>query len=338
MVPIRRRRGLNRINKVRDAACWLCHGVWLLALVTPLAMAQDANTGALQRQSRDDAWWTGPMLANSAETLTPGHMLVEPYVYDAMSHKIDAFGSRAYVLYGVTDDLTVGFIPIASYNRASGGPNSSGIRLGDQILQAQYRLIRYHEGSWIPTVSLMLQQALPTGRYDRLGSRPANGVGSGANATTLGMNAQTYFWMSNGRILRMRLNVSGTVTGHADVDGVSVYGTGPFFRGRVRPGDNFYVDTSLEYSPTTRWVLAMDVLYSHNDSTHVNGIDDPCGPAALPLPASMDSGPRDTLGYAPAVEYSWTPNIGVLLGMRVLDGGHNTHHSVTPAIAISYVH
>ena len=338
MVPIRWRRGLSRIDNAKGAACWLCHGAWLLALVAPLAMAQDVATAALQRQSRDDAWWTGPMLANSAETLPPGHILVEPYVYDVMSHKVDAFGSRAYVLYGVTDDFTVGFIPIIGYNRVSGGPNSSGIRLGDQILQAQYRLIRYHEGSWVPTVSLMLQQALPTGRYDRLGSRPANGMGRGAYATTLGVNAQSYFWMPNGRILRMRLNVSGTVAGHADVDGVSVYGTGPSFRGRAHPGNNFYVDTSLEYSLTTRWVLAMDLLYSHNDSTHVTGIDDSLDPATLPLPVRVDSGSSDTVGFAPAVEYSWTPNIGVLLGVRVLAGGHNTRRSVTPAIAINYVH
>lgn len=315
-----------------------CLGIWLLALVAPLAMAQDASTLAPQRQSRDDAWWTGPILANSAETLTPGHMLVEPYLYDAMSHRTDAFGSRAYVLYGVTDNLTVGFIPIVGYNRVSGGPNSSGVGLGDQILQAQYRLIRFHEGSWVPTVSLLLQQSLPTGRYDRLGSRPANGMGSGAYATTLGVDAQTYFWMPTGRILRMRLNVTGTVAGHADVDGVSVYGTGPSFHGRARPGDNFYVDTSFEYSLTTRWVLATDVLYSHNGSTHLTGTENPSGPLALPMPVNRKSGTSDTVGYAPAVEYSWTPNIGVLMGVRVLAGGHNTQRSVTPVVALNYVH
>lgn len=323
------------IGKVRDLARCVCHGVWVLALSAPLTIAKGADVSPPQRQSRDDAWWTGPALANSAETLPPGHMLVEPYVYDAMSPRRDAFGSRAYVLYGVTDDFTLGFIPIVGYNRVSGGPNSSGIRLGDQILQAQYRLIRYHEGSWAPTVSLRLQQTLPTGRYDRLGSRPANGMGSGAYGTTLAVDMQTYFWMPNGRILRMRLNVSGAVAGHADVDGVSVYGTSPSFHGRAHPGDNFSVDTSLEYSLTTRWVLAMDVLYSHNGSTHVTGIE---GLAALPLPVRADSGSSDTVGYAPAVEYSWTPNIGVLLGVRVLAGGHNTQRSVTPLVALNYVH
>ncbi|MBV8805065.1 MAG: hypothetical protein JO042_08460, partial [Sinobacteraceae bacterium] len=34
------------------------------------------------RQSRDDAWWTGPLLAASPVTLPQGHFLIEPYVFD----------------------------------------------------------------------------------------------------------------------------------------------------------------------------------------------------------------------------------------------------------------
>jgi len=37
-------------------------------------------------QSRDDAWWTGPMLAPSAATLPQGHVLVEPYLFNVMSY------------------------------------------------------------------------------------------------------------------------------------------------------------------------------------------------------------------------------------------------------------
>lgn len=222
----------------------------LAGLASSAAMGQDAV--APIRQARDDAWWTGPMLANGAETLPAGHVLIEPYIYDVTTPGVDAFGSRAYVLYGLTDRLTVGMIPIIGYNRVSGAPNSSGIGLGDQILQAQYRLIRFHEGSWVPTVSLMLQETVPTGRYDRLGRRPANGMGGGAYATTLGVNMQSYFWMPNGRILRARLNVTGTVPGRADVAGVSTYGTGEYFQGHARAGRNVYVGAAVEYSLTTR--------------------------------------------------------------------------------------
>src|SRR3974390_2952859 len=36
------------------------------------------------QQARADAWWTGPMLAASGATLPQGHVLIEPYLYDAM--------------------------------------------------------------------------------------------------------------------------------------------------------------------------------------------------------------------------------------------------------------
>ncbi|MBV8306567.1 MAG: transporter, partial [Gammaproteobacteria bacterium] len=32
------------------------------------------------QQSRQDAWWTGPMLAPNAATLPQGHALIEPYL------------------------------------------------------------------------------------------------------------------------------------------------------------------------------------------------------------------------------------------------------------------
>ena len=322
-----RERGTKLRRTVRAIAA-------LLAVLPGIgaAVAQDAGP---PRQSLDDAWWTGPMLANSAETLPRGHVLVEPYLYDVTSKGTDAFGSRAYVLYGLTDRLTVGLIPIIGYNRVSNGPNSSGIGLGDQILQAQYRLTRFHEGSWLPTLAVQLQETLPTGRYDRL-ARASDGMGGGAWATTLGLNAQSYFWMPNGRLLRVRLNLTRTFSGNADVSGASVYGTAPGFRGTARPGDAFYIGTSFEYSLTRRWVLALDLFRSHGAATRVDGTADPAN--ALPVPVHLQGGSSDAYGYAPAIEYNFSANLGVLLGARVIVGGHNATRSLTPAIAVNYVH
>lgn len=307
-------------------------------------IAADADTALVapppspDRQSRDDAWWTGPMLANSAETLPPGHFLIEPYLYDVHSSHTDGFGSRAYVLYGLVDNLTVGLIPIIGYNKADDGRSSSRIGWGDIALQAQYRLTEFHEGSWFPTIAIQLQEALPIGRYDRLGNRPGDGFGSGVYATTLALNSQTYFWMPNGRILRMRFNVSETFPGRASVQGVSVYGTGEGFRGHARPGNSLYVDASWEYSLTRRWVLALDATYSHNSNTHVSGQDVMHSGGALPWPdIQLDSGSSEAFGLAPAVEYSWTSNLGVLLGTRVILGNRSTVATVTPAVAVNWV-
>ena len=324
------------MNPLRRIGCHLL----LLAssCVLPLAPAH-AQAVAPTAIVQDDAWWTGPMLANSAETLPQGHVLIEPYLYNIMAEHSNSYGSRTYMNYGLVDRLTVGIIPIFGYNQVDHGLNSAGVLVGDFTVQAQYRLTKFHEGSWMPTIAIQLQQSFPTGKYDQLGNRPSNGIGSGAYATDLGINAQTYFRLPNRRLLRLRLNVSETFSSHVDVNGVSVYGTGQDFRGTVKPGNATFVDTSVEYSLTQRWVLALDAIYSRSRNTSMSGMDYLSTPSGLPVPSRVhaNGGASEAFGYAPAVEYSWTANLGVLLGVRVIAGGHNTERTVTPAIAINYV-
>jgi hypothetical protein len=320
------------------------------ALAGPPAFAADATTVTagigndrgdpsrvpVVRQSRGDAWWTGPMLANSAETLPKGHFLIETYLYDVATAHADGFGSRTYMLYGLADRFTVGMIPIIGYNRVSAGPDSSGIGLGDIEVMAQYRLTEFREGSAWPTFAVQLQQAFPTGKYDRLGNRPSDGMGSGAYATTLALLSQTWFWLPNGRILRARFNLSQTFSGSADVQGVSVYGTDDGFRGRAKPGRAFLADASLEYSLTRNWVLALDLFYSHNRNVRVTGRETDADGTAGGKLMVRDIGSTAAFGFAPAVEYSWTSHLGLLVGVRMIPARGNTPSSITPVMAINY--
>ncbi len=118
----------------------------------------------------------------------------------------------------------------------------------------------------------MLQETLPTGKYDRLGARPSDGIGSGAHSTSLGLNSQYFLWMPNGRILRTRFNVSYARSDAVTVEDVSVYGTSQGFRGHARPGRVFVVDSAWEYSATRNWVLALDIAYEHDTRTTLNGL------------------------------------------------------------------
>ncbi|RDS83864.1 transporter [Dyella monticola] len=312
--------------------------VLLLCLFASIGSAF-AQTLSTSPEQQSDAWWTGPMLANSAETLPPGHFLFEPYLYDIRTPHTDSFGSRAYILYGLVNRLSVGVIPVIGYNKVSNGPNSSSVGVGDWSLQAQYRLTEFHQGSWIPTIAIQLQETLPTGKYDELGHRPSDGLGSGVYTTTAAINSQTYVWLPNGRIVRLRLDVSEALSGSARVRGVSVYGTDANFQGLAKPGNTFFADLAMEYSLTQRWVLAVDFTYGHNGNTQVTGLDF-ADPSNIPSPQNVrsNSGSSAEFGVAPAIEYNWSPRIGVLLGTRVIFGGHNTVGSVTPAIAVNYVY
>jgi hypothetical protein len=307
-----------------------------LVIAAGLADAQQPSP-TVTHQSLDSAWWTGPLLAPSGATLPQGHFLIEPYLFDVITAHSHTFGTLTYALYGIADRFTAGLIPTASYSVPSVGPSSSGVGLGDLTVTGQYRLTLFHPDSWVPTASVVLEETLPTGKYDQLGDRPADGVGAGAFTTTLGLYSQTYFWMPNGRILRARLDLTHAFSSTASVQDVSVYGTGAGFSGHAQPGNSFYVDAAVEYSLTRSWVLALDVPFRHNGNTVVTGstVSDSSG-MQNPTSIRLNTGTSDIFGFAPAIEYSWTPKIGVILGVRVLSG-RNTTTSTTPAVAINIV-
>lgn len=309
------------------------------ALLALLAAGSSHAENTTNRQTMDDAWWTGPLLAASASTLPQGHFLVEPYLFDVITygrhdadgHRLSAphendFGSQSYVLYGVTDRISAGVIPRLGYEKTSGGPSSPGLQVGDLTLQAQYRLTQFHAGSWVPTLSFVVGETLPTGKYDRLDQHPGDGFGAGAYTTLLSLYSQEYFWLPSGRILRMRLDLSYGLSSQVGLRGVSVYGTDAGFAGHARPGDTFTADMSGEYSVTRNWVLAMDVVYERDASTTVSGNS---------LRAS--SGTSRSVGFAPAVEYNFNSRIGIIAGARFIPIGRNATVSVTPVAAINMV-
>jgi hypothetical protein len=321
-----------------------------LVLLAGSATADVYSETQADRQSLEDAWWTGPIVAASAGTLPKGHALIEPYVYDVVTRgrydndgnyrstdSVHSYGSLTYMLYGVTDDFTAGLIPTFGFNDVSGGPDSSGIGLGDVTLQGQYRLAQFREGSRVPTMSAVLQQTLPTGKYDRLGTRISDGLGAGAYTTTLALHSQYYFWLPTGRILRTRFNVSYALPDSVDVADTSVYGTPQGFRGRAEPGNTFTINSAWEYSVTRNWVLALDLIYQHDDNTRVRG-DEPATGNGQRSEFRADSGTSWRFGLAPAIEYNWTSRVGIIVGARWFAAGRNTGASVTPVAAINMVY
>jgi len=289
------------------------------------------------------------MLAANGATLPQGHALLEPYVFDVITTgHFDAsgnkhagplehdLGSLTYMLYGLTDRITAGLIPRFFFNEPAGAPNSSNVGFGDLTLQFGYGLTHYHDGGHTPDMSLVLQETLPTGRYDRL-ARASDGVGGGAYTTSVSLYLQHYFWMPNGRILRGRLDLTYGFSSSVSVHDESVYDTSNGFSGRAYPGDSFTADVAAEYSLTRSWVLALDVVYQGNGSARLTGTILAAPGSSAGAPLEHQSGSSYSLGFAPAIEYNWSSRMGALLGVRIIEIGRNTTATVTPAIAVNMV-
>lgn len=289
------------------------------------ANAQSADVEQL-RGAIKSARWTGPMLASTAETLPRGHFYTEPYFYDVIVGGDHHPGSSGFYQYGLLDNLTVGFQPAfaTDTNRID-----RGMAIGDFKLLSQVRLTHFTPERQIPTIALVLNEVIPTGKFDRL--HPSQeGHGSGAFGTEVGVNVQHWFLLKNGRLLRARINVLQRFSYRANVSGRSVYGTDAAFRGHAHPGARTTLIGAVEYSLTDKWVLAMDLEADFAGRSTVAGREGSSGP----LVKTSSAATRD-IGFAPAVEYNMSPSTGVLLGLWIIPKGHNAPSSVTPAIAIS---
>lgn len=290
-----------------------------------MACAQTADVEQL-RTAMKSARWTGPMLASTAETLPRGHFYTEPYFYDVIVSGDHHPGSSGFYQYGLLDNLTVGFQPsfATDTNRID-----KGMTVGDFKLLSQVRLTHFTPDRQIPTIAVVVDEVIPTGKFDNLGPSQ-EGHGSGAFGTEIGLNAQHWFLLKNGRLLRARINVLQRLPYRTGVAGRSVYGTDAAFRGHARPGDKTTLIGAVEYSLTNEWVVAMDVEADFAGRTTVVGREGTSGALVkMTSPASRD------VGFAPAVEYNMSPSTGVLLGVWIIRKGHNSPSSLTPAIAIS---
>jgi hypothetical protein len=271
-----------------------------------------------------DARWTGPLLASNAETLPHGHVYTEPYFFDGISGGDHHPGTSGFYQYGLLDNWTVGVQPFFSlgtqkYNR--------DVAIGDFKLLSQVRISHFTASHRVPSIALVTNLILPTGKYKDLGILK-DGHGSGSFAPELGLNVQQYFLLKNGRLLRGRINILHDFPLRTDVSGRSVYGTDADFHGHARPGAKTTVIVGAEYSMSREWVLAFDVERDQWGKTEVTGRDGAGAVVKQISPRSWNT------GFAPAVEYNWSDRAGAILGVWIVPKGHNTQSSVTPAIAI----
>ena len=301
----------------------LCQAAVAVVLMLMPATAKAADAERL-RAAMKSARWTGPLLASNAETLPRGHVYTEPYFFDGISGGDHHPGSSGFYQYGLRDNWTVGMQPFFSvgterFNR--------GAAIGDFKLLSQVRLSHFTPDHQVPSVALVTNLIVPTGKHDRLGTLK-NGHGSGAFAPEVGINVQQYFLLKNGRLLRARINVLHDFPLRTKVAGRSVYGTDNGFRGHARPGAKTSLILGAEYSVSKEWVLALDIERDQWGKTKVKGRNASGAPIDQTSPKSWN------VGFAPAVEFNWSDRAGAIVGVWIVPKGHNTRSSVTPAIAI----
>jgi hypothetical protein len=290
-------------------------------------------------------WFTGPLLAPAGHTIPKGHTNVEIYGLDVLTDgNYTTFGTlihkprfRSFVVnpiitHGFTDWLDVQLITPYVFNATQGEQDR---RLADVAASLGIQLIEQNQSPKRADVRILIQETFPTGRYEHLRSKKlgTDSTGLGSYQTQFGLNLQYLLPVFQTHYLRTRLILSRLYASQVNVSGVSSYGGTAATLGKIKPGVENGIDLAFEYTVTQNWVAVLEGTMSNGQATRFNGI----------LNIGTIGGPSSTIGasqyqvkaLAPALEYNFSGNLGLIGGVWFPVAGKNTSHFTTYVLALN---
>jgi hypothetical protein len=155
--------------------------------------------------------------------------------------------------------------------------------------------------------------------------------GLGNWSPRLGITLSHHYYLLGLHYIALRLSGNYNFSTDVHVKGFNAYGGGKGTRGRVDPGNLLVVFLGLEYSLTQDWALALDLDYTHSDKTTFHGKRG----RAEGLPNSVGSPSSEQFNLAPAIEYNWSENVGIIAGAWFTVAGRNSTNFAIGVVAIN---
>ena len=305
---------------------------WTTVIALTLTVGASGSASAQETdQAVREQWFTGSLEAPSPALSKAGAFEMEPYgLINATTGSYDDRGNQrsapheptqaqsvTLFKYGITDRLTIEALP--SFTRAwTDQATSQGPGLGDLPVELQYRFIDQNGRTGSPSITAGLGMSFPLGNYDHL-SQAVDGLGTGAYTLKEDLLLQSLFdtWGEH----PMRVRVFGAAYEAIDtvsVKGQSVYGTLAGFSGHANPGFAADVGVGIEYGLTQKWVLALDAVQNYGRGFAL------VGSTLASVVVQTGNVVNSSTVIAPAIEYNWSGNAGIIPGAAFSAAGRNT--------------
>ncbi len=328
---------------------------WFYLLLLPLSLAaqspqkvekelQDAQAQYQRAKEMFNPWYTGPLVTPSANMMAPGGANIQPYLFIngayaafnkdrqsiALPHNTYGVQVTSGMLIGITPSVDLSITPGAIINwqehHTGGGFNDVTSTLGFLINR---------ETLYVPAMKFTINETFPTGKYQNLSVNGLglNSTGGGSFQTQFGFALSKLIWWIYDHPLNLRYFIGYTLSTPVHVKGFNTYGGGFHTNGTVRPGNLLTTDLGIEWSFTRKWVLALDVVYTAQNSDKFHGKP---GFLANGAPASVGSPYNDNLSLAPAIEYNWNSNLGVLAGVQFSVYGQSSSNFAKGQFSVTY--
>ena len=279
-------------------------------------------------------WLTGPLLTPAAHVVPCGHYNIEPYLfvttqyghYDSHwnPHSISKFHNlimEVPVQIGIPWHCDVTISPQWTWNHTHG---ASHWVLNDLFFNFERQLLYDKKGKWWPAIKLELSANFPIGRYQKLQPR-AKGTdigGTGSWQPSVSIAMSHLYWWGGHFFFTPRVNIQYTFPTAVHVKHRSIYAN---TREKVYPGQILNVLFGFEISLSQRWAIANDISYLHINKTRFKS-------TTPSLPSC------EQFSLAPAIEYNWSENYGIIAGAWFSIAGRNLPEFASAVVAINVYH
>lgn len=287
-------------------------------------------------------WSTGPLFSFDAVNTKPGQYVIQPYLnliltygkyndnYHQKSTDTLTQINTIFILQGGITSFLDYQVTAQTYSSFQNG--SSSTHFGDTSILVGLQLFREKLCTYKPNIRLIISESIPTGKYDNLSTGKLGLSGQGAYETTLGLIASKLFYPSPMHPLSIRFNFLYTIASKFTAYNIHLYGGEKGAIDKIHPGNEVQIILSPQYSLTQNWVLAADVLYNHTNKTFVKRLD-----PSIKNTKRTTIPSQDLFSLAPAIEYNYSANFGILGGVWFSVIGRNTDAFVSPMFSLVYV-
>jgi hypothetical protein len=310
---------------------------WLLLLLCPLFLHARKVAPPPAPEGKIEPWFTGTLLAPEGALIPFGHQNYEPYFYWTTekahynkhwhSQSVPHFKEFLFqplfqfgVLPATQFDFSLQFI----YNNTQG---QHMWRVSDIPGSLSFQLLEEEPGSAKPAIRLRFGFNVPLGKYQKLNPLKlgTDSAGTGDPRPAIGLVFAKHVHIKEYNFFVWHFWINYSITTPVHVRGLNFYGGAPSVgpikgtRGIVYPGCTFLIMQSFEYSLTRNWALALDTVYTHVNRRRFSGHTPPG--TAPTAPSS------ELFTIAPALEYNFNENVGLIAGPWFSIAGRNNNFS-----------
>jgi len=288
-------------------------------------------------------WYTGSLLSTSGRVMDVGDYAYQPYLFftDEYGSYDDNYSFRSQTsLYQIqTIQIFQGSLTsfadfqILGQAFSNFKKGASSTNIGDTNVLLGLQVSWAKPGTYIPDIRLTISETFPTGKYDNLSPSKlgTDETGEGSFQTNIALNYQQLFYPSPCHPLRIRMNVRYSILSDLCASNFHAYGGEKGAEDHVNPGNQILFLFSPEYSLSQKWVITADLTYQHNWETIVKTEKPESKKGEKTILPS-----QDLFAFAPAIEYNFSKDLGIIGGVWFSLAGRNTEAFASLVFSLVY--